>query len=101
MNWLERAGREIPKNANRPTAKTDDRTLTAVTAVPHLGKSGNFEPSLSDELERLIAIAAEHYNCPPDEVALMRQTAMDHQQDALENFRAMVKRWETPAWRHN
>jgi hypothetical protein len=35
MNWLERARREIPENAIRPTAITAERTLTAVLAVPH------------------------------------------------------------------
>jgi len=40
-NWLERAGREIQKTPRRPTANTDERTLTAVTAVPRLGESGN------------------------------------------------------------
>lgn len=43
MNWLERARREIPKNARRRTANSAERTLTAVMAVPHQGlweKSG-------------------------------------------------------------
>jgi|SRR5580704_2301261 hypothetical protein len=35
MNWLERARREIPKSARRRTANSAERTLTAVTAVPH------------------------------------------------------------------
>jgi hypothetical protein len=34
MNWLERARREIPKNARRRTANSAERTLTAVMAVP-------------------------------------------------------------------
>ena len=41
----QRARREIPKLSNRGTANTDVRVLTAVTAVGHLGKSGDFRPS--------------------------------------------------------
>jgi len=36
-NWLERARREIQKTPCRPTANTDERTLTAVMAVRHPG----------------------------------------------------------------
>ena len=38
-NWLERARREIPQRAGRTTANSAERNPTAVTAVPHLGKS--------------------------------------------------------------
>ena len=38
-DWLERAKREIPKRANRGTANSDERNLTAVTAVPKPGQS--------------------------------------------------------------
>jgi hypothetical protein len=34
MNWLERARREIPKNARRRTANSAERNPTAVMAVP-------------------------------------------------------------------
>ncbi len=37
-NWLERARREIPQSAGGATAKTDERTLAAVTAVPKPGE---------------------------------------------------------------
>ena len=59
-NWLERAKRElglggmgdlspnsqIPKGAGRGTAVTDERHLTAVTAVPHPGESENAQASI-------------------------------------------------------
>lgn len=38
--WLDRARREIPKKADLATAVTDERSLTAVMAVSHPGKSG-------------------------------------------------------------
>jgi hypothetical protein len=61
MNWLERARREIPKSARRRTANSAERTLTAVTAVPHrafceksrasIGSNGSTSPSRLLELE--------------------------------------------------
>jgi hypothetical protein len=45
MNWLERARREIPKNARRRTANSAERTLTAVMAVPHPGLCEKLEGS--------------------------------------------------------
>jgi hypothetical protein len=39
-DWLERAQHEIQDSLRRPTAKTAERSLTAVTAVPHLEESG-------------------------------------------------------------
>jgi hypothetical protein len=36
-NWLDRARREIPKSAQRRTANSAERNLTAVMAVPHPG----------------------------------------------------------------
>nr|VFJ75705.1 MAG: hypothetical protein BECKFW1821C_GA0114237_108514 [Candidatus Kentron sp. FW] len=41
VDWPERARREIQKSVDR----TDDRNLTAVMAVPHPAKSGNFDAS--------------------------------------------------------
>jgi hypothetical protein len=61
MNWLERARREIPKNAPRCTANSAERTLTAVMAVSHpglweksaasIGSNGSTSPSRLLELE--------------------------------------------------
>ena len=55
MNWLERARREIPKSAQRRTANSAERTLTAVMAVPppairkkldgSFGSNGSTSPS--------------------------------------------------------
>ena len=38
-NWLERAKREIQETHCRPTAKTDETEVSAVTAVPQPCKS--------------------------------------------------------------
>jgi hypothetical protein len=46
INWLERARREIPESANRPTADSDERNLTAVTAVTDQASSENSGPSI-------------------------------------------------------
>jgi|GEM_PF-3588616 len=61
MNWLERARREIPKNARGRTANSAERTLTAVMAVPDqglweksaasIGSNGSTSPSRLLELE--------------------------------------------------
>lgn len=45
-NWLERARREIPQGAGGATAKTDERSPTAVTAVPDPGEFGNLRASI-------------------------------------------------------
>lgn len=45
VNWLERAKHQIPQKAGRPTAKTDERNPTAVTAVPQSGEAGNSHPA--------------------------------------------------------
>ena len=45
-NWLERARREIPRSTDRTTANSDERTLTAVPAVPQPGESGFSGPSI-------------------------------------------------------
>lgn len=39
-NWLERARREIQKTSSRPTAKTDETLVLAVSAVPQPWESG-------------------------------------------------------------
>lgn len=44
--WLERARREIPQSAGAATAKTDERTATAVKAVPELGESESAAASI-------------------------------------------------------
>lgn len=45
-DWLERARREIPQSADGATAKTDERTPSAVTAVPEPGKFENSSASI-------------------------------------------------------
>jgi hypothetical protein len=45
-DWLERARREMPQSADAATAKTDERTLSAVTAVPEPGKFKNSTSSI-------------------------------------------------------
>ncbi len=45
-NWLERARREIPRGADRTTANSDERGLTAVTAAPQQAGSGISGPSI-------------------------------------------------------
>jgi hypothetical protein len=45
MNWLEYARRRIRENAIQPTAKTAERNLTAVTAVPQQPLSSEIAPS--------------------------------------------------------
>jgi hypothetical protein len=46
MNWLDRARREIRKGARRPTTITADKTLTAVTAMPHTALLEESEASI-------------------------------------------------------
>lgn len=62
-NWLERARQQIPLSAGRPTAKTDDRKLSAVTAVPKLSEFGNATASIgsngSAPVEDSLDIAAD------------------------------------------
>lgn len=48
-SWLERARREIPQRAGGATAKTDEGTLSAVTAVPALGESENERASIGSK----------------------------------------------------
>jgi hypothetical protein len=48
MNWLERARREISKSAQRRTANSAERTLTAVMAVPPLALCEKLEGSLGN-----------------------------------------------------
>jgi hypothetical protein len=43
--WLDRAKLKISESGEQGTAKTDVRTLSAVTAVPHPPESENFESS--------------------------------------------------------
>ena len=83
-NWLERARREIPKRPDRPTAVTDERTLTAVMAVSHSGVSGI--SSTSNGSNGSIPSAPFPSNCnfelpdtppDPDKSEPFNQAAMD------------------------
>lgn len=70
MNWLDRARREIRREAERGTAKTAERTPMAVTAVCHprlgperpasIGSNGSTSPkelaALRDDFEERAAI---------------------------------------------
>lgn len=58
-NWLERARREIPQGADGATAKTDERTLSAVTAVPEPGKFENSSASIGSNGSALVAVFSE------------------------------------------
>lgn len=58
-NWLERAKREIPQIADGATAKTDERTLTAVTAVPKPGESENVRTSIGSNGSALMVASRE------------------------------------------
>jgi hypothetical protein len=42
------------------------------------------------EMDRLIRLVAERYACPADEEVLIRRTALEHRDEALECFRAMT-----------
>jgi hypothetical protein len=46
MNWLERARREIHESAQRRTANSAERNLTAVMAVPSPALCEKFEGSI-------------------------------------------------------
>lgn len=39
VNWMERAKREIPKEAGQPTANTAEKSISSVTAVPQAADS--------------------------------------------------------------
>ena len=70
MNWLDRARREIRREAEGGTAKTAERNPMAVTAVPHpplgpeppasIGSNGSVSPedlaALRDDFEERAAI---------------------------------------------
>lgn len=58
-NWLERARREIPQSADRGTAKTDEGTLSAVTAVPESGDSENSLGSIGSNGSAPVAVFPE------------------------------------------
>jgi hypothetical protein len=58
-NWLERARREIPQSADLATAKTDERTLAAVTAVPRLGESKSACASIGSNGSASVAASRE------------------------------------------
>lgn len=69
MNWLDRARREIRREAEGGTAKTAERNPMAVTAVPHprlgperpgsIGSNGSMSPkelaALRDDFEERAA----------------------------------------------
>lgn len=67
-SWLERARREIPQVAGGATANTDERTPTAVTAVPDpaksesvwasIGSNGSAPVTASSEIETDSAMTA-------------------------------------------
>lgn len=58
-NWLERARREIPRSADRGTAKADEGTLSAVTAVANQGESGNLRASIGSNGSAPVAVFPE------------------------------------------
>ena len=53
-------------------------------------------PGELDELATLIPLVAEHYGCPPEELAEMRTVAATDPSGALVSFRAMAR--ELVAW---
>jgi hypothetical protein len=69
-SWLERARREIPQGADGATTKTDEGTLSAVTAVPKtddsensrasIGSNGSAPVAVSREIEADSAVIADH-----------------------------------------
>lgn len=58
-DWIERARREIPQGAGGAAAKTDERTLSAVTAVPEQGKFENASSSIGSNGSAPVAVFPE------------------------------------------
>jgi hypothetical protein len=58
-DWIERARREIPQGAGGAAAKTDERTLSAVTAVPEQGKFENARSSIGSNGSAPVAVSPE------------------------------------------
>lgn len=58
-NWLERARREIPQRTGGATAKTDEGTLSAVTAVPQPGDSESSGASIGSNGSAPVAASWE------------------------------------------
>ncbi len=48
-------------------------------------------PAELDELAKLIPLVAEHYGCPPEELAEMRMAAARDPSGALASFKAMAR----------
>jgi hypothetical protein len=58
-NWLERARREIPRSTDCTTANSDERGLTAVTAVAQQASSGISGPSIGSNGSALHTVLPE------------------------------------------
>ncbi len=59
-NWLERAKREIPQSADGATAKTDEGTLSAVTAVTQPDDSENSRDSIGSNGSAPVVVSWEN-----------------------------------------
>jgi hypothetical protein len=93
MNWLQRARREIPKNARRRTANSAERTLTAVMAVPHPAVCEKSRASIgsngSSSLSRLLESVWEAYE---ERAAIMEFDGGLSRDDAEREAWALVSR---------
>lgn len=86
--WLARARREIAKPADRPTANTAVRILSAVTAVPQAGESENSTASNGSNGSTPDALFQKFAPLSESELGkLITDTAKAHRRDPLALWR--------------
>lgn len=81
-NWLDRARREIPQSADGATAKTDERTLSTVTAAPVPGKFESSSASIGSNGSAPVAVF-------PEIQVVNAVTA--HQESAIRSWLAQIE----------
>lgn len=107
-NWLERARREIQKTSSRPTVKTDETPVLAVSAVPQPGESGisrastasrgsihNGPDAGAEEISPALADAYRRYWSTPETEPIETFRSLHREIDILERQVGTDAAWHT------